>query len=118
MQGYSVGVEYAINPIAVNPTKTRFHEIGHIVLGHTIASRHREYTTHRGLMELEAESTAHLAMNEVGILDERTADVSRGYIQHWLHDEEPPDRAIQHVFRATDAILRAGRLQPCADDNV
>jgi hypothetical protein len=36
------------------PTKMRFHDIGHIVLGHTLASSHVEYATHRGLVEFEA----------------------------------------------------------------
>ncbi len=112
LQGWSHGVEFAINPIAVNRTKTTFHELGHIVLGHTIPSRGEEYATHRGLTEFQAEAVAYLAMNESGQLDDATATVSRGYIQHWLDDERPPDRAIQHVFKATDAILRAGRVAP------
>jgi hypothetical protein len=109
-QGYAHGVEFAINPIAVNPTKTRFHEIAHIVLGHTIPARYGEYATHRGIGEFQAEAVAYLAMNELGQLDNETAAHSRGYIQHWLRDERPPDKAIQQVFRATDAILKAGRL--------
>jgi hypothetical protein len=110
LQGYSHGLEFAINPIAVNRTKTTFHELGHIVLGHTIPARHTEYATHRGIGEFQAEAVAYLAMNELGQLDDETASRSRGYIQHWLRDERPPDRAIQHVFRATDAILKAGRV--------
>lgn len=109
VQGYSHGVEFAINPIAVNRTKTVFHELGHIVLGHTLPHHLDEYATHRGLMEFQAEATAYLVMNELELMDEDIASHSRGYIQHWLHDEHPSDRAIQHVFRATDAILRAGR---------
>jgi len=35
---------------------------------------------------------------------------SRGYIQGWLKDERPPDKAIREVFSATDQILKAGRL--------
>jgi hypothetical protein len=109
LQGYSIGTEFAINPIAINRTKTIFHELGHIVLGHTLPARHEQYATHRGLMEFQAEAVAYLAMNELEQLDEHTAEVSRGYIQHWLRDEKPSDKAIQHVFRATEAILRSGR---------
>jgi hypothetical protein len=116
-QGYSRGVEFAINPIAVNPTKTRFHEIAHIVLGHTIPARHEEYATHRGIGEFQAEAVAYLAMNELGQLDDQTARVSRAYIRHWLHDEQPPDKASQQVFRATDAILKAGRPAPSSASN-
>jgi hypothetical protein len=32
LQGYSRGTEIAINPVAKNATKTRFHELGHVVL--------------------------------------------------------------------------------------
>jgi hypothetical protein len=110
LQGYSYGLEFAINPIAVNSTKTRFHEIAHIVLGHTLPARHGEYATHRGVTEYQAESVAYLAMHELGMMDDETANHSRGYIQHWLRDERPSDRAIQQVFRATDAILKAGRV--------
>jgi hypothetical protein len=110
VQGWSHGLEFAINPIAVNRTKTTFHELGHIVLGHTIPSHYEEYSTHRGIMEFQAEAVAYLAMNELGQLDDETATRSRGYIQHWLRDERPPDKAIQQVFRVTEAILKAGRL--------
>jgi hypothetical protein len=110
LQGWSHGVDFAITPIAVNRTKTTFHELGHIVLGHTIPARHAEYATHRGIGEFQAEAVAYLAMNELGQLDDEIASRSRGYIQHWLRDERPPDRAIQHVFRATGAILKAGRV--------
>ena len=110
LQGWSQGLAFAINPIAVNPTKTRLHELAHIVLGHTIPNHYEEYATHRGIMEFQAEAVAYLAMNELGQLDDDMASRSRGYIQHWLSDEQPPDKAIQQVFRATDAILRAGRL--------
>ena len=61
-------------------------------------------------MEYQAESVAYLAMHELGIMDDETAERSRGYLQHWLRDEQPPDKAIQQVFRATDAVLRAGRV--------
>ena len=110
LQGYSLGLEIAISPVAVNPDKTRFHEIGHVVLGHTLPGRHPEYLLHRGVMEFEAEATAYLTMNELEQLDEETALHSRGYIQHWLDGGQPPDESIRNVFRATEAILRAGKL--------
>jgi hypothetical protein len=72
---------------------------------------------HRGIMEFQAEAVAYLAMNELGQLDDETATRSRGYIQHWLRDEQPPDRAIQQVFKATDAILKAGRVAPSSAPN-
>ena len=110
MQGYSIGLKYAINPVAVNPTKTRFHEIGHILLGHTLPHGLDGEHYHRGVAEFQAEAAAYLVMNEPGQLDERTAEISRAYIGHWLGDEKPPDKAIQQVFTAADRILRSGRL--------
>lgn len=110
LQGYSVGTEIAINPVAVRPTKTRFHELAHVVLGHTLPHSYEDYATHRGIKEFQAEAVAYLAMNEVGQLDDETAATSRGYIQHWLQNEQPPDRAVQQVFTAADRILKAGRI--------
>jgi antirestriction protein ArdC len=107
--GYSVEREFAINPVAVNPTKTTFHEVGHIVLGHTDEARQAEYQLHRGVSEFQAEATAYLSMNELEQLDDTTASQSRGYVQTWLKGQRPPDTAIRQVFSATDQILRAGR---------
>ena len=109
VQGYSHGLEFAINPVAVNRRKTVAHEVGHIVLGHTT---HYDPDIHRGMREFEAEATAYLFMNEVGLLDEETASRSRAYVQHHLDGERPDDKSIQRVFRATEAILRAGRTVP------
>ncbi len=110
LQGYSRGHDIAINPIAVNPAKTRFHEIGHVVLDHTAPEALAEYQTHRGVMEFQAEATAYLTMNELEQLDEATATRSRGYVQTWLQGERPPDKAVREVFVATDKLLKAGRL--------
>lgn len=111
MQGCSIGLEFAINPMAVNRTKTVFHELGHILLGHTLGHGLDGEHYHRGIQEFQAESVAYLAMNELGLLDEDTATRSRGYIQHWLGEERPPDKAIQQVFTAADRILRSGRVE-------
>jgi hypothetical protein len=110
LQGYSRGLEFAVNPMAVNPSKTTFHELGHIVLGHTLPHHYEEYQTHRGVMEFQAEATAYLLMNELELMDDETAAHSRGYIRHWLGEEHPPDQAIRQVFTAADRILRAGRV--------
>ena len=36
-------------------------------------------------------------------------EACRGYIQHWLDGREIPERNAQRIFKAADAILRAGR---------
>jgi hypothetical protein len=110
LQGYSRGLQYAINPVAVNATKTRYHELAHIVLGHTLPHHYEEYAPHRGVMEFQAEAVAYLCMNELKVMDDETAEHSRGYIRHWLGEEQPPDQAIRQVFTAADRILRAGRV--------
>jgi antirestriction protein ArdC len=114
-QGYSFGREYAINPVAKYRTKTLFHEIGHIVLGHTVIDQQADYIKHRGIKEFQAEATAHLTTNELGIATEEEASVSRGYLQSWLQTERPSDIAIRGVFSATDKILRAGRQSASPD---
>jgi hypothetical protein len=110
IQGMSYGLEFSVNPIAVNRNKTTFHELGHIILGHTMPHRHEEYQLHRGLMEFEAEATAYLVMNELELMDDETASHSRGYIAHWLKNEQPPEQSIRRVFRAAEAVLKAGRI--------
>lgn len=111
VQGYSQQREFAINPVAADPTHTMFHEIGHIMLGHTDAnpSSGTDDAMHRGLKEFQAEATAYLSLNELEQLTPAGASHSRGYIQGWLRGEHPSDVAIRQVFAATDAILKAGR---------
>lgn len=110
MQGYSYQREIAINPLARFPQKTRLHEMGHVLLGHTVPPAEGEYRPHQGLREWQAESVAYLAGNELGLLDDEAATVSRGYVQGWMAGEQPSDIAIRQVFGATDKILRAGRV--------
>jgi antirestriction protein ArdC len=109
VQGYSRAREYALNPTCVDPTHTTFHELAHIVLGHTTDAGIADYMRHRGQMEFQAEAVAYLVMNEVGQLSERAASHSRGYIQSWVRDERPDERTIRAIFTATDSILKAGR---------
>ncbi|MGO4470385.1 ArdC-like ssDNA-binding domain-containing protein [Arthrobacter sp. M-10] len=111
-QGYSVGRQFAINPVAVYPFKTMLHELGHIVSGHTTADGLDEYRTHRGIKEFEAEASAYLLMNELDSLDEFNAPESRDYIQTWLRGEDPHESSIKRVFSTVDKIYRAGLDEP------
>lgn len=111
VQGYSYERKVAINPVAGYPLKTMFHELGHIILGHTAPDQAEDYAHHRGIKEFQAEAVAYLCMNDVGATEHMDAAGSRGYIQHWLGDQDPPDSAIRAVFKAVDTILRAGRAQ-------
>lgn len=115
-QGFSVGRNYAINPVAVYPFKTFLHELSHIVSGHTTPDGLDEYRTHRGTKEFEAEASAYLLMNELDAPDQFDAAESRDYIQFWLRGEDPPESSIKKVFSTVDKIYRAGLEEPEGDE--
>jgi hypothetical protein len=106
-QGYASGQTFALNPVAALPHKTSFHEMAHIVLGHT-----QEFTmtdserTPKDIKEVEAESVAYILCSILGLpgLEE-----SRGYIQHWLRDCEISEKSAQKIFSTADKILKAGQ---------
>jgi hypothetical protein len=110
-QGYSFtsdgGHRFAINPVAVYPFKTLLHELGHIVLGHTVEVATEE--THRGVREFQAEAVAHILMHEFDAVDQFDPAESRAYIQNWLSGAEPPTKKeITPIFRAAEKIRQAG----------
>lgn len=107
--GYSIGNEFAVNPLAPYPAKTTFHELAHIILGHTRPGGMAEYSNHRGVAEFQAEATAYLCLNELEETKHFDAAESRAYIQNWLKADRPDDAAIKAVFGAVDKILKAGR---------
>lgn len=105
-QGYATGKNIAINPVAVLPHKTRFHELAHVVLGHTVEqAMHDNDMTPRDIREVEAESVAYILCSVLGLpgLIE-----SRGYIQSWLSGGEISDKSAQKIFSTADKILKAG----------
>lgn len=106
-QGYATGRSIAINPIAALPHKTRFHELAHVVLGHTAENAmHDDERTPRDIREVEAESVAYICcaiLNLPGLME------SRGYIQSWLAGANITDKTAQRIFGAAEKILKAGR---------
>jgi hypothetical protein len=111
-QGYAKGRSVAINPVAELPHKTLFHELAHVVLGHTtkgdLADDDR---TPCNLREVEAEAVAMVLCES---LELPGAPYCRGYIQHWLRDGSAiPNDSARKILHAADVILRAG--QPTAD---
>ncbi len=108
VQGYATGRNIAINPMAWLKHKTRFHELAHVVLGHTAElERTDSENTPPDLAEVEAEGVAYLLCN---LLDLPGRDESRGYIQSWLRGRnEIPERSAQKIFAAAQKILAAGQ---------
>jgi len=107
IQGFARHREIAVNPLVALPHKTTFHEVAHIVLGHTTSDKlvDDEHTP-RHLCEVEAESVALICCETLGL---DGAEFCRGYIQHWLKSErEIPNHNAAHIFAAATSILKAG----------
>ena len=105
--GFARERSIAINPVNPLPAKTRFHELAHVLLGHTAEGAQADgERTPRNLRECEAEAVAMLclaALNLPGV------EHCRGYIQSWWGVGNPiPERSAQRVLKAADQILRAG----------
>jgi len=105
IQGFASGRRVAINPVAAMPAKTLFHELAHVILGHTAEASLNDGSerTPRSLREVEAECVALLCCESLGLPG---AEFSRGYIQSW--GSEIPERSAQKIFHAADQILKAG----------
>lgn len=108
MGGYAVAKTIAINPVAPYPLRTTLHEMSHVEHGHTTSERLQEYQSHRGAFEFEAEASAYVCLNEIGELDEKTATVSRGYVQSWMKDEKPSEKSLRNVLNVSTRVLDAG----------
>jgi N-terminal domain of anti-restriction factor ArdC len=110
-QGYARQRTIAVSPMAELPDKTRFHELAHVVLGHTAeaeAGLTDSDLTPRSLREVEAEAVALVCLEALGLPG---VEHSRGYLQYWneRRGAEPiPERSAQRVFKAADQILKAG----------
>ena len=105
-QGYAKGQAIAISPVAAMPDKTTFHELAHVVLGHTEGQTLNDGDTlPRSLKEAEAEPVALICLESLSLPG---AEFCRGYIQNWLSGAEIPERSAQRIFKAADSILKAG----------
>lgn len=107
IQGFARQRGIALNPVAGLQGKTTFHEIAHVVLGHTTTERLVDgEQTPAHLREVEAESVALICCEA---LDLPGAEFCRGYIQYWLRTEkEIPNANAARIFAAATAILKAG----------
>jgi len=113
--GVARGRSIAINPVNPMPHKTRFHELAHVLLGHTADGEQADTeTTPRSLRECEAESVALLCL---AALDLPGIDHCRGYIQAWWGSGNPiPERSAQRILKVADQILKAGTDQTAAGE--
>jgi antirestriction protein ArdC len=109
-QGYAMNRTVSVSPVAALAHKTLFHELAHIVLGHTAEGQTLDdhELTPRNLREVEAESVAMICCASLNLSGEPE---SRGYIQSWMGKEKIPERSAQRIFKAADTILKAGYPQ-------
>jgi antirestriction protein ArdC len=106
-QGYARQRSIAVSPVAAMPYKTTFHELAHVLLGHTAEGDQADgELTPRSLRECEAEAVAMLCC---AALDLAGVEYSRGYIQNWWGADNPiPERSAQRILKVADQILKAG----------
>ncbi|MGY4831844.1 ArdC family protein (plasmid) [Sphaerotilaceae bacterium SBD11-9] len=105
--GYAVERRIAVSPVNPFPHKTRFHELAHVVLGHTAAGEiSDEQELSRSIEEAEAEGVAYILCT---LLDLPGQAESRWYIQTWLQGQTLPEKSAKRIFGAADKILKAGR---------
>lgn len=108
-QGYASQNKIAINPLAALPHKTRFHEMAHVILGHTAeTSMQDDERTPRNLREVEAESVAFIMCS---LLDLPGQEEARGYVQVWLGDEQIAEKTALRIFATADKLLKAGQIK-------
>jgi antirestriction protein ArdC len=114
-QGYAFERSIAINPVAQLPNKTTFHELGHIMLGHTEEGQLVDSDlTPRNIREVEAESVALICCEALQLAG---SEYARGYIQNWLSGDGISDRSAQKIFSAASAILKAGREESASRES-
>ncbi|MGS0757070.1 ArdC-like ssDNA-binding domain-containing protein, partial [Roseateles sp. GG27B] len=109
--GYASARSIAISPLNPLKHKTRFHEMAHVVLGHTATGDMQDdETLTRQVEEAEAEGVAYLLC---ALLDLPGQAESRSYIQGWRQGAALPEKSAKRIFGAADRIMKAGQaVQP------
>jgi hypothetical protein len=92
-----------------------FHELAHVVLGHTDKEQKQQDGPEltRSTREIEAEAVSYIV---AAALDMPGAEDSRGYLAHWRNGQSVEETTARRIFKAADAILRAGRDKTSDDD--
>ena len=110
-QGYAQGNQIAINPVAKYPHKTRFHELAHVVLGHTdTQAMMDDHLIRRDIKEVEAECVAYICCST---LDLTGLEESRHYIQEWMNGTPIEEKSARNILTAANKILDAGKPPVC-----
>ena len=104
-QWFAYERNFAINPVAENPMKTMFHELAHILLGHTDKQMADTKNLARDIKEFQAESVALICAATVGQIDE--LKYSLWYIQNWWIPEELDKKMIEKLFSIANKIISA-----------
>lgn len=107
-QGYAKARQIAVNPLALMPWKTTFHEFAHVVLGHTVEQTMADSAiTPKDIRELEAEGVAFLLCSLLGLPG---VEEARGYMQSWYKGAAIPEKSAQRIMGTADKILKAGAI--------
>ena len=111
-QGFARFRQVAVSPVAALPHVTLFHELAHVVLGHTLEGALEDHDrTPVNEREVEAECVSLICCESLSLAG---VPECRGYIQHWLgkttcNSSPISDQSARRIFRASDSILKAGR---------
>jgi hypothetical protein len=100
----------AISPIAFDGLKTTFHEIAHLLLGHSSTALHEEQKLPKDARECEQSSQPTFVRCHWG--GDFESGVQPGYIAHWRDSSTLEKIRYGTVFNAADQILKAGRPEP------
>ena len=105
--GFAKNNQIAINPLNPLKHKTRFHEMAHILLGHTKDTYLSENADlPKSIKEVEAEGVAFLMLNLLNLDGKKE---SRGYIQGWLQGNPISEESAKRIFTVTDKLFKAGQ---------
>lgn len=105
--GWACNREIAINPLNPLKHKTRFHEMAHVVLGHTTNEVCEDnQLLPADIKEIEAEGVAYILTS---LLNMQGQAESRDYIQRWLGAGEISEKSAKNIFNAANKILKAGQ---------
>jgi hypothetical protein len=105
--GVARAKQIAISPLSPMPDRTMFHEVAHVVPGHTVEHVEQDGPrTPRSIREVEAESVALICASALGLAS--GIEYSRGYLQHWLKGGAIPER--RHNASSRPRTLSCARV--------